>query len=98
MIVDKIVELLNEVIKIDSAAIDSLICLRVPVNIDLMNHPNIQVSCKSNKQFPVFGMLGFLNGLSTKYDNKYIIANYDETTHCLLSFKSIPMNELNKLK
>ena len=96
MIVEKIVELLNEVFKINPAAIDSLICLRVPVNQELMNHPYIQVSTKSKDKFPVFGMLGFLNGLSVKYDNEYIVAKFDEVSCCLIGFETIPIDQINK--
>lgn len=96
MIAEKIVELLNEVFKSDPAAIDALISLRVPVNIELTNHPDIQVSCKSMKNFPILGMLGFLNGLSVRHDNKYIIANYDELSHCLIGFEAVFIDQLGK--
>lgn len=96
VMVEKIVQLLNEVFKINPAAIDSLICLRVPVNAELMNHPDIQVSCKSMDNFPGLGMLGFLNGLSVRYENKYIVAKYDELSHCLIGFEAIPIDQISK--
>lgn len=59
---DEAIELLNSAIKADKAAIDNLVNARVACNLELADHPTIQVGCYGGKGCNV-GLLGILNGL-----------------------------------
>lgn len=58
----KIVNYLNELLKLDYQAVFALIKCRVPCNEALINHPTVQVVEDSDGN-SVFGLLGILNGL-----------------------------------
>lgn len=62
--IDKTIALLNEALKIDPVAIQTLIEYHTLCNEDLADHPTIQVSEHPFKGYTYrVGMLGILNGL-----------------------------------
>ena len=74
----KIVDFLNEVLKIDSAAVTALIDHRVPCNLGILDHPTVQVHMVDGKY--AVGLLGLLNGLcGTKKDGWGVIEATYET-------------------
>jgi hypothetical protein len=60
--IDRIVDLLNEVIKLDSEAAQKLFNFRVPCNNEILNHPTIQVNGDDPQKYTV-SFLGILNGI-----------------------------------
>lgn len=60
---DEIIELMNELLEIDSQAITELIQKRVVCNEKLANHPTVQVSYDKKYDNYKVGLLGILNGL-----------------------------------
>ena len=84
---ERLVKLLNEILKIDPIALACLITNRVPANMLLTNHPTVQTFMDGNG-FTV-GLLGILNGLCgvTADGFGHITAVYsDEPTPTLLRF------------
>lgn len=55
---EEVVDFLNELLKIDSKAINELFNIRIPCNEALQDHPTVQVNHKGE-----VGILGILNGL-----------------------------------
>lgn len=70
VVTQQIIDLLNEVNKLDSKALKELIELRVECNDALANHPSIQCRFGSNEKNYV-RLLGFLNGLSGTDDRGF---------------------------
>ena len=70
----QIVDLLNEALKLDPDAIQKLIEIRVSCNKSLADHPTIRVR---NDDGDKVGLLGILNGLTTKGE-VYITAVFDD--------------------
>lgn len=65
---DRIIELMNDALKLDPRAITDLICHRVPCNEALAEHPTIQVGRLDRRPDEILvGMLGVLNGLCGVY-------------------------------
>lgn len=66
----KIVDFLNELVKIDPEAIEGLIKARVSCNEALANHGTVQVSSFRGTPGDPYrvGMLGILNGLAGSFD------------------------------
>lgn len=58
---DEAIELLNSAIKADKEAINNLVNSRVACNLELAEHPTIQVGCDIEEC--EVGLLGILNGL-----------------------------------
>lgn len=58
---DRIIDLMNEALKLDPEAVTALIGSRVPCNEALADHPTIQTGMLECRR--LVGMLGFLNGL-----------------------------------
>lgn len=82
---DQIVDLLNEALALDPAAIDSLLCTSIPANKGLMEHKTIQVLTKNkNNDFPVLRVLGLINGIAG-IDGDIIEAIYEN--NCLVRFQ-----------
>lgn len=87
--VNKVVEILNDLYRLDPKAADVLLCLRVPVNELVKNHPTIQVLCKNtNGEYPTLGVLGIINGFIADTD-QVIVADFDAVKHTLLGFRLI---------
>jgi hypothetical protein len=63
LIADRIVEIMNEALKLDSRAITELVEMRIPCDVALANHPSIQIQA-GNRGNPAIGLLGILNGLA----------------------------------
>lgn len=61
-VAQKIVDLLNEAVKLDKPAIAALIGFRVPCNDALAEHPTIQVGAQHGGM--MVGWLGILNGIA----------------------------------
>ena len=61
-VVQYAVEVLNSALEADPRAIETLIGLRVPVNVELRDHPTIQVSSVPY-QGSMMGLLGILEGI-----------------------------------
>ncbi len=59
---EETIDLLNEMLKIDRRATESLFSMRVGCNKKLANHPTIQVM-QVHKNYHIVGILGILNGL-----------------------------------
>lgn len=77
--IDETIELLNAAIKLDQKAISTLIFHRIRCNIEIANHPTIQVA-QTDKGYEV-GLLGIINGLfgiEEKDGWGAIAANVDE--------------------
>lgn len=60
---DETIEFLNELIKIDRAAIENLLLHKVECNIDLMEHESVQVRKTDFDHMGLVGFLGILNGM-----------------------------------
>lgn len=66
---DEVIAFLNELLKVDSAAVKALIDARVSCNTKLANHPTVQVMQGShNKEHCKVGLLGLLNGIFGSFD------------------------------
>lgn len=93
MTATQIVGLLNELFKIDPGAIDALLCNRVPVNKEMLDHPTAMCDTKNtNGDFPTIGLLGIVNAIAA-LDGELIEACYDDETHCLIHFQTKPFKE-----
>ena len=57
---DALIEYLNELVRLDRKAVQSLICTRVPCNAALAGHPFVQVHVVA--MCATVGLLGVLNG------------------------------------
>jgi len=78
----KIVDLLNEMAKLDPVATVKLVDSRVKCNDDLANHPTIQVT----HTYEV-GLLGVLSGIAAlENPREVIVAQFDDETKKLLGF------------
>jgi hypothetical protein len=75
---EEVVEVLNEALKLDAAAITKLVNMRVPCNEKLAKHPTIQVA--KDKDSTKVGMLGIINGIFGANGNDYIYADGDFDT------------------
>lgn len=64
-----IVDLLNGAAKLDRMAVTQLLTQRVACNVDLADHPTIQVGGGDDGYYHV-STLGLLNGLAGTWDNK----------------------------
>lgn len=63
LIADRIVEIMNEALKLDPRAITELVETRISCSVALADHPSIQIQA-GNRGDPVIGLLGILNGLA----------------------------------
>jgi hypothetical protein len=62
-----IIDKLNDMAKCDPCAFACLLCIRVPCNQSLADHPTCQVG-RSNGGH-IVGLIGILNGLAGNYDD-----------------------------
>ncbi len=75
--VDQVIEFLNSLVAIDSHALAELLCVRVPCNKDLADHPTVQVAVGGERSGYTFirpgeyrvGFLGVLNGYFGAFDD-----------------------------
>lgn len=63
---NKIVDLLNELVRLDKTAMGALLSNRVPCNQDVSEHPTVQVVAQNNGYY--LGLLGILNGLCGEHN------------------------------
>ena len=79
MTIENIIEVLNEALQLDPAAISCLVESRVPCNDALAEHKSIQVLGKRSKDnlFCTVGLLGILNGM-IEYGPERITAVYSD--------------------
>lgn len=77
--IQETVDFLNELLKIDSKAIESLFNIRIFCNNDMMEHPTVQVS-KVNEELGQLGIIGILNGLfkTDRYGWGHIAVSYNK--------------------
>jgi len=80
---EDVVELLNEIVKIDPTLARSLLFTRIPCTKELCDHPTIQVA-----RFGVVGTLGILNGIFGINENGWgcILADIDDSTGYINKF------------
>ena len=78
-----ILDLLNEAVECDDAAMANLIRQRVYANNELADHPTIQVI---GDEAPLLGMLGIVNGITERLTGNRVAAVYDDKTNELLRF------------
>lgn len=99
---ERIVALLNEAFESDFAALQTLMCTRVPCNLELANHPSIQIgeTLTDRGDFYHLGTLGLINGLLR--DGRYQVAMAWEpvetafnelNTSRLVGFRVVEFNE-----
>ena len=87
MTAQEIVDVLNNLFETDPNAIDALMCNRVPVNEDLLEHPTAMCHVKNEGcDFPTIGLLGVLQAI-VGIDGELIEACYDDQTRCLTNFR-----------
>ena len=63
LIADRIVEIMNDALKLDPKAISKLVEVRISCNAALADHSSIQVHDETGIN-PAVGILGILNGLT----------------------------------
>ena len=61
--VEAVIELLNELLEIDSDAVSNLVLNRVECNEELADHSTVQVAWNKEDDTFSVGLLGILNGL-----------------------------------
>ncbi|MFW5890620.1 MAG: hypothetical protein ACOCUI_00195 [bacterium] len=79
MKIEKVVEVLNDLLDIDREAISLLIEQRVPINEDLADHPTAMCVAETIDEEEIYeiGLLGILQAIAS-LDNARIIACYGE--------------------
>lgn len=80
---EEIVELLNELLETDRAAIAALTANRVPCNQKIADHPTVQVASQNDGY--TLGMIGLLNGIC---DGR-LMAEFEEDPNQPLGFKKL---------
>ena len=95
-VLQSLVELLNETIKLDPTAINQLIDFHTPTNNDIADHPHIMVGETFHQDDTIdhynLGMLGLLNGLTDKYGYR-LVASYHNKD--LIKFELVSVEEYN---
>jgi len=88
---NRVVEFMDELVKIDSVAVSTLCGFRTPCNEQLQNHPTVQVSKYKPDEPASVGLLGILNGLCGVADDGYgaIAAIVDTDTGVVSGFQLI---------
>ena len=93
-LIETCLSFLNNLVKIDNAAIEKLIEARIPCNQTMLDHPTVQAGVYDN--IPKVGMLGIINGLigiqpkgSKKPGWGYIAAQFDDNEK-LIGFVTLP--------
>jgi hypothetical protein len=79
-----VVELLNEMHRLDSAATAALVSARVPCNDALAGHPTVQVGIRA--EGCVVGLIGVINGILGMAGEPLVCSNHDDATDALLGF------------
>jgi hypothetical protein len=77
---DIFLRILNEAYAADPAAIDALVCNRVPCSRSLADHPTIQVEMMSlfGREDYSVGLLGVVNGLCEAITGKRVAVKFSE--------------------
>ena len=78
---DDLITFLNSLVEIDPYALAELLCIRVPCNKTLADHPSVQVAAGGERSGYTFiapntfriGMLGVLNGFCGTIDDLSLI-------------------------
>ena len=93
--IQETVDFLNELLKIDGQAINTLFSIRMACNESLSDHDTVQVGVIQPNYFQV-GMIGILNGLFGKdeFGWGHICADYYDGK--IISFKMLTIDEVKK--
>ena len=91
-----VVDLLNELLKIDYACVWSLTRNRVICNEELKKHPTIRIHHYKGEEFPSVGLIGILNGLFGVDEEGYGCIGYNMDGGKIVRFGLI--NELSEKK
>lgn len=85
---ERVVNFMNELLRIDRNAITNLISHRVPCNCTLADHPTVQVDGREGCKV---GMLGVLNGLCGIDEDGYggVIAEWEGDPPSINRFKAV---------
>lgn len=75
----KVVDYLNSAFKSDPAAIHALICINIPCNQELVDHPDVVVNKNNLVGNYMVSTLGFLNGALTASGMKRIAMKWSDT-------------------
>jgi len=67
----RIVELMNEALRLDPEAVNEMCRYRVPINEKLASHPSIQVGDPQKDGFISLGLGGLLNGIAGACDRDH---------------------------
>ena len=59
---EQMIDLLNDVLKIDPEALQTLLAKRVPCNKELADHPTVQIRDEGDNKYSM-SLLGLLNGV-----------------------------------
>ena len=81
-----VIDLLNEALEADPAAVKALLGLRVKANKKLAEHPTIICQQLEGENFPTIGTLGILNSALTSIQCPLVAAKIDDETGQLLEF------------
>ncbi len=93
----EVVEFLNELLAIDSRAINTLFNIRVLCNKKMADHPTVQVGSidKSGKVFQV-GFVGILNGMFGVDVNGWGHISVDTEDGSIKQFRLLTPEEVNQ--
>jgi len=93
--IQETVDFLNELLKVDNQAINTLFSVRMACNKDLADHNTVQVGVFPPDYFQV-GMIGILNGLFGKdeFGWGHICANYDNGN--IVGFSMLTTDDVKK--
>jgi hypothetical protein len=82
-------DLFNELLKLDSQAVNDLVNSRVKCNGAVADHPFVQVQQLPGAEFPSVGIIGVINGLFGIQANGMGVfcANIDDKTNKVIGFK-----------
>ena len=88
-LIDRAIEVLNEMTMADREAVQLLVETRVPCNDALADHPTVQVHSDHGRHS--VGLLGVINGLLGADDDGwgYVCAKFDDNMQ-LIEFKRTP--------
>lgn len=75
----KVVDYLNSAYKCDPAAIHALICINIPCNQELVDHPDVVVSKNNVVGNFTVSTLGLLNGALTASGMKRVAMKWSDT-------------------
>ena len=93
--IQETVDFLNELLKVDSQAINTLFSTRMACNKDMADHDTVQVAVFPPDYFQV-GMIGILNGLFGKdeFGWGHICADYNDGK--IVNFRVLTIDDVKK--